>query len=260
MSTDFLWDRPATAAGWPVGYDRILLDETDSTMAEARRRAPELAGPTWIFAKRQTQPHGRRGRAWAHPDGNFAATLFLRPGGTAEQAALRSFTAAVALFYTLGMTTGQKGLTLKWPNDVLLNGGKVAGILLESSARAGGVDWLAIGIGINLVEAPPTDAVEPGAVPPVSVKGVVGKVETAEDTLFWLASHYADHERIFTEFGFDPIRRLWLRHAARLGEVITARTARDSLSGTFETVDEVGQLVLRTAKGQVAIPAADVFF
>lgn len=252
---------PATAAGWPAGYDRILLTETDSTMAEARRRASDLAGPTWIFAKRQTGAHGRRGRAWAHPEGNFAATLFLRPKEPIEQAALRSFTAAVALFYTLAMTTGQDALTLKWPNDVLLNGGKVAGILLESSARADRLDWLAIGIGINLIAAPPIETLEPGAVPPVSVKEAVGqKVETAEDTLYWLASHYADQERFFSEFGFDPIRRLWLRHAARLGEVITARTSRDSHTGTFETIDAAGQLVLRTAKGQVAVPAADVFF
>lgn len=251
---------PETAAGWPAGYDRILLDQTDSTMAEARRRAPDLAGPTWIFAKHQTKAHGRRGRSWAHPDGNFAATLFLRPEGSAEQAALRSFTAAVALFYTLAMTTGQAALSLKWPNDVLLNGGKVAGILLESSSRGTQIDWLAIGIGINLETAPRADALEPGAVPPVSIQDACGKAESAEDILYWLASHYDDQERLFTEFGFDPIRRLWLRHAARLGEVITARTARDEITGIFETIDTTGQLVLRTPKGQVAIPAADVFF
>ena len=78
--------------------------------------------------------------------------------------------------------------------------------------------------------------------------------------LAFLAGHFASLETLFQEFGFDPIRRLWLKHAARLGEVITARTPRDEITGTFETVDETGQLVLRTPKGQVQISAADVYF
>jgi len=127
-------------------------------------------------------------------------------------------------------------------------------------AASGRVDWLAIGIGVNLVDAPSPDDIETDAVAPVSLRGTTGRTVTPQDFLFWLASHFADLERQFEEFGFDPIRSLWLRRAARLGEVITARTARDSLTGTFETVDDNGQLVLRAAKGQVAIPAADVFF
>ena len=78
--------------------------------------------------------------------------------------------------------------------------------------------------------------------------------------LFWLASHFATLEKLFGEFGFDPIRRLWLRHASHLGQEITARTAREEITGTFETVDAAGHLVLTTAKSRHAIPAADVFF
>jgi BirA family biotin operon repressor/biotin-[acetyl-CoA-carboxylase] ligase len=78
--------------------------------------------------------------------------------------------------------------------------------------------------------------------------------------LSMLASNMATEERIFDELGFGPIRENWLKNAAKLGEVITARTARSEITGTFETVDEAGQLVLLTSKGRVTIPAADVYF
>lgn len=261
LSTDTpLWDVPETAQFWPDGYGRIVLEETDSTMAEARRRIPELSGPTWIMARRQTAAQGRRGRPWANPNGNFAATLVMRPTGTPAQAALRSFTTAVALYFTLAKLVDRKKLGLKWPNDVLLNGGKVSGILLESSGQGARTDWLSIGIGVNLIAAPDASAVEQGAVRPVSVVGEGGDHSSPEDFLFWLASFFADHERIFQEMGFDPIRRLWLNHAARLGETVIARTGNSEITGVFETVDENGQLILDTPTGRVGVSAAEVFF
>lgn len=249
-----------TAQAWPDGYGRIILDETDSTMREASRRAPDLTGPTWIMARHQSAAHGRRGRAWQNPAGNFAATLFLRPDDRPAGAALRSFSTAVALYRTLEMCVAAERLSLKWPNDVLLDGGKVAGILLESSGYGARLNWLAIGIGVNLIEAPEPETVEARALRPVSVAGQGGRPHTQEDMLHWLAVHVARQEQMFRDFGFDPVRRLWLRHASHLGQVITARTARDEITGTFETVDEAGNLVLVTPKSRHAIPAAEVFF
>lgn len=243
---------------WPEGTDRIVLDEVDSTMAEAARRAPDLMRPTWIMARRQTAARGRRGKVWENPVGNFAASFVYRPEGNAAAAALRSFMAANALFEALALKIDRDCLSLKWPNDVLLNDGKVAGILLESMGTRAGVDWLAIGIGVNLMVAPET--VKDAAFPPVSLEGEGGEPTSPDELLSLLASNMATEERIFAELGFGPIRENWLRHAARLGEVITARTSRDEFTGRFETVDEAGQLVLRTPKGQIAIPAADVFF
>ncbi|QMU57795.1 MAG: biotin--[acetyl-CoA-carboxylase] ligase [Boseongicola sp.] len=243
---------------WPDNTARIVLDQVDSTMVEAARRAPTLDRPTWIMARRQTAARGRRGRSWTAPDGNFAATHLMKPGGDPATAALRSFMAANALFEALAMKIDRTHLALKWPNDVLLNGGKVAGILLESTGRAGGVDWLAIGIGVNLVSAPPPD--EAAHFPPVSLSGEGGEATDQDEFLSLLASNLATEEAIFTTLGFGPIRDKWLRNAARLGEVITARTTRDEITGTFETIDEAGQLVLTTAKGRVTIPAADVYF
>lgn len=243
---------------WPEGFDRIILDETDTTMSEARRRGPLLHRPTWILAHHQTAAKGRRGRKWVSPRGNFSATLFFRPGGSLADASLRSFTAACALHAALSETGGK--LTLKWPNDVLLDGGKVAGILLESSGSGTECDWLSIGIGVNLVSSPGPEAVEKDAVPPVSVQAGTGNLIQPEDLLMALASHFAAFEIQFQTFGFGPIRQFWLQHAANIGQEVRVRTGQQVLYGIFESLDEEGQLVLKTTDGVQRIAAGDVFF
>nr|WP_281495962.1 biotin--[acetyl-CoA-carboxylase] ligase [Marivita sp. S6314] len=232
------------------------MADVDSTMLEAARQACELAGPKWICALSQTAARGRRGRAWVNPTGNFAATLVLPMTEGPETRALRSFVAALALYDALVAVSGRvEGLTLKWPNDVLLSGGKVAGILLESLG-----DHLAIGIGVNLIDAPVPSQVEEHAVPPVSVLSVLGVEVTPEAFLEALARAYADHESRFQTFGFAPIREAWLARAARLGEQVTARMGDRAVQGTFETIDPEGRIVLVTARGREAIAAADIFF
>jgi BirA family biotin operon repressor/biotin-[acetyl-CoA-carboxylase] ligase len=248
-------------SGWPDGYGRRVLDTVDSTLSEAARIAPDLSGPEWILAHTQTAARGRRGRAWVMPAGNFAATLVLPVSGAPADAALRSFVASLALRDAFVAATGQEtAFALKWPNDVLLRGGKVAGILLESAGLSGGMTHLAIGIGVNLVAAPSAEQVESAAVRPVSLCGTLGITVLPEVFLDLLANAFARYEDQFQTYGFAPIRTAWMAHAARLGEVITARTARDEWVGTFREVDEVGQLVLETPQGRVAIPAADVYF
>ncbi|MEO0991296.1 MAG: biotin--[acetyl-CoA-carboxylase] ligase, partial [Pseudomonadota bacterium] len=199
-------------------------------------------------------------RPWEMPSGNFAATLLMRPACPPAEAALRSFTAAVALYQTLALMVEPSRLALKWPNDVLLDEGKVAGILLESGGQGPDSLWLAIGIGVNLVAAPPAAAVEDGARRPVAVDAAPHLRHSPEDTLTLVASHFATLETLFQEFGFDPIRRLWLRHAARLGQEITARLPNETLTGTFETVDADGCLTLATDAGRRSLAAADIFF
>ena len=246
---------------WPEGYGRRVLASVDSTNAEAARLAPGLRGPEWILALEQTAARGRRGRAWVNPVGNFAATLVMRPNESPDKVALRSFVASLALYDALVAATGRaEGISLKWPNDVLLNGGKLAGILLESAGAGRGLSHFAIGIGVNLGSAPARAEVEEGALRPVSLLSETGVMIGPEEFLGLLAPAYAHLETQFVTYGFAPIRRAWLDRAARLGEAITARTARDSHEGTFETVDEAGNLVLMTSKGRQAIAAAEVFF
>ena len=223
--------------------------------------APDMTGPAWFVAHEQTAGRGRRARPWVSPRGNFHGTLVSFPTGPAATVALRSFVAALALRQALvELTDLPAALTLKWPNDVLLNGGKVAGILLESVAAGPGVAALATGIGVNLIAAPAPDQLEPGALSPVTVLAETGLRIAPETLLDHLAPAYAAFDAQLIGQGFAPIRSAWLAHAARLGEVIRARTGDQDRSGVFETIDAAGALMLRQPGGTIAIPAAEVFF
>lgn len=210
----------------------------------------------------QTAGKGRRARAWASPRGNFHGSLLLHPTESAAQVALRSFAAALALREALIALTGlPEGFTLKWPNDVLLNGGKLAGILLESVGAPGGrIAHLVIGLGVNLIAAPEPALIEPGATRPVTLLAETGLRVAPETLLAHLAPAYAAWEARFVVHGFAPLREAWLAHAARLGETITARTGTATHQGRFETLDPSGALILATPQGRLTIPAAEVFF
>lgn len=242
---------------WP----RHILPVTDSTNAHALREAPALSGPTWFLGLEQTAGRGRRARAWVSPRGNFHATLLMFPKESPDVVALRSFAAALALRDAFVALTSLPGaFSLKWPNDVLLNGSKVAGILLEATTSGAGVQALAIGIGVNLIAHPDQTVMEPGALPAVSVLSETGLRITPEAFLDALAPAYARWEAVFAAQGFQPLREAWLSHAARIGETIRARTGKDTHQGVFETIDLQGNLMLVTATGRLAIPAAEVFF
>lgn len=225
----------------------------DSTNAEALRRAPALTRPTWVMALRQTAGRGRRGRAWSDPPGNFAATLALPSRDAPARLALRSFVAALALRDALMACTGLQGFALKWPNDVLLGGGKLSGILLEG---APGV--LAIGIGVNLRAHPPADA--GAAFPPTDLRSQTGLNLSPARLLDALAPAFARREAMLRAHGFSPIRADFLANVAGQGQRVTARTVTEDVTGIFETIDQTGALVLVTAEGHRSVPAADLYF
>ena len=240
------------SADWPKGVGRYTLDTVDSTNAYGFRLTDV---PAWVLAAEQTAGRGRRGRAWSSPPGNFYGSLILTPHDPPERMALRSFVAALALRDALVALTGlPQVFALKWPNDVLLNGGKLSGILLEGQAGR-----LAVGIGVNLIGAPPAEGVEPQALRPVSLKGETGLHITPSQLLDRLAPAFALREAQLAA-DFDTIRRDFLSHAARLGERIVARTMAATHEGVFRTIDASGALILDTAEGPMLIPAADIFF
>ncbi|MEO0912643.1 MAG: biotin--[acetyl-CoA-carboxylase] ligase [Pseudomonadota bacterium] len=240
---------------WPIGVGRIVLDQVDSTNAEAARAlALGTAAPFWMLAHHQTAARGRGGRPWETRPGNFYGTYMMAVPEGPVAASHRSFIAALALHEVLGALDAGP-LALKWPNDVLLGGRKLAGILLESDMVQGRL-MLRVGIGVNLTEAPDASALEPGALAPVHLGGIIGP----EAFLERLAVAFAGWEAVYREKGFAAIRRAWLAEAARLGEVIRARLPGREEEGTFETVDEHGALVLNTSKGRISLSAADVFF
>lgn len=225
------------------------------------RLAATLSGPAWIMARRQDAGRGRRGRPWTDPPGNFAASLLLRPEGGPGDAARLSFVAALAVHDALRDLCGPTlNVALKWPNDVLLNGGKLSGILLESTGAGGRVGALVIGIGINLAATPDPAAIEPQALRPVSLQGETGIGISPDEMLDALAPAFDQWSRQMRDFGFGPIRQAWLARAAKLGETITARNGATGMTGRFEGIDDTGALILTTAQGRQAIPAADIHF
>ena len=248
----------SNAAAWPLGYALRHFDVIDSTNEEARRLAAAgEPGPVWIAADRQTAGRGRRGRAWESPTGNLAATLFLRPGKPANECAQLSFVAALAVSDAVARYAPRAEVKLKWPNDVLADGRKIAGILLES-ASAGGErpGWLAVGIGVNLAQFPPGTEF-----PATSLAALDAATPGPREALGALAAAFAKWYETWVAQGFSPIRDSWLARAAGLGTRIRARLQNEETSGVFEGIDRTGALILRETQGRTRLIAAgEVFF
>lgn len=243
-----------------------------STNALALERA--LAGDQgklWVVSKKQESGRGRRGRVWATPEGNLAATLLKIVDRDIHNAATLGFVAGLALADALdavapgarfsvgvdgGSGPGVKRFELKWPNDVLASGAKLAGILLESTLLAQGRLAVAIGIGVNVV-AHPTD------VPyPATSLASLGAGVDAETLFLALSDAWSENERIWAEGrGLAAIRKHWLARAAGLGSEVAVRVEGNVVRGVFETIDEDCRFVIRDANGEtVKIAAGDVHF
>ncbi|MBA3323909.1 MAG: biotin--[acetyl-CoA-carboxylase] ligase, partial [Rhodobacteraceae bacterium] len=188
-------------------------------------------------------------------------SLLLVPGGPPAAAALRSFVAALGLYDALVAATGRPDrFALKWPNDVLLSGRKLAGILLETGGAPGRPLALAIGFGVNLAATPDQGSLEPGALAPVCLAEATGFALRPPEFLDLLAPAVARWEARLRDDGFAAVRQAWLARAARLGAPLVARTPGRVVEGRFETIDATGALVLATASGRVVLPAAEVHF
>lgn len=243
---------------WPSGVGRAWLDEIDSTNEEAKRRAAAgERGPLWIAATRQSAGRGRRGRSWESPAGNLFATLLLDPGAPQSRFAELSFLAALAVADTVAACAPDGAVALKWPNDVLLAGRKVSGILLEGAEGPGG-PLLVAGIGINLAH-PPAEARYPATALAEHLKGAAPPAPEA--ALALLAAAFAGRLEVWRREGFAPVRASWLGLAAGLGQPIEARLQTRSLAGVFAGIDETGALLLSQPGGSAErIAAGEIYF
>ena len=236
------------------------FEEIDSTNEEAKRLAAQgERGPLWLIARQQTGGHGRRGRAWVSPPGNLYCTLLIAPQCTPAEGAQLSFVAALAAAHMVSCIAGRSPVKLKWPNDLLIDGKKMGGILLESASAPGAamLDWLAAGIGVNVTSHP-----EGTETPATSLKdeGIVAPPGPF-DCLQFLAFGWDDWFTQWKTLGFEPIRMDWLYRAHGLNQPITARLGQESVSGVFRDLDETGALVLELADGsRRKISAGEVFF
>ncbi len=242
----------------PPGYALTALDEAGSTNDEAKERAAGGAPDgTVVWARVQRAGRGRRGRSWVSPPGNLYVSVVLRPACEARSVAQLSFVAALAVLDLVdGSLPGRA--RCKWPNDVLVDGGKVAGVLLESALGLGGrVDWVVLGIGVNLANHPGIE----GPIPSTSLVEAGASALAPEVALHSLLAALARRRREWETQGFAAVRRCWLARAHGLGGPVTVANGERRLTGVFDGLDEEGALVLaRPAGARLSIAAGDVHF
>ncbi|MDH3234965.1 MAG: biotin--[acetyl-CoA-carboxylase] ligase [Alphaproteobacteria bacterium] len=212
---------------------------------------------TLVVADTQSAGRGRRGKPWTSPAGNLYMSVVMRPNCAPVTAVQLGFVAGVALWDAIA-DCDDPGipLKLKWPNDVLLDGRKVSGILLESATKTDGLlDWVVLGIGVNLAYHP-SDAQWPAA-----DLSQTRDHPAPQDFLPIVATRLLDYYLCWDEEGFGPIRCLWLEESFFApGDRVTVGGGEAALEGTFEDIDESGALILRLASGETrAISYGEIF-
>jgi BirA family biotin operon repressor/biotin-[acetyl-CoA-carboxylase] ligase len=246
------------------GYRLIAIDSTGSTNDEAAAalRAGD-PGRLWIVAGEQRAGRGRHGRAWTSPRGNLYASLLLVDPCEPATAPQLGFIAGLALHEAAAAETGLGAprLALKWPNDLLLDGAKAAGLLLEGHQGRDGGFAVVIGFGVN-VAAAPSDAGYPTAAlrsarPDLSAAALLRSLSRT------FAERFETWRRARGEGigdAFRPVRGEWLTRAAGVGGTVTIRLPSGARSGAFVGLDHAGRLQLWTPAGTELIDAGDLFF
>jgi BirA family biotin operon repressor/biotin-[acetyl-CoA-carboxylase] ligase len=232
----------------PDGWTLVALQSVGSTNDEAARLAETGAAEgTVVWSREQTGGRGRRGRHWASPIGNLYTSTILRPACSAPRAAELGFVAALAV---ADMVPAGRDVRVKWPNDVLVDGGKIAGILLESAiGQTGQVQHVVAGIGVNVGFAP--------ELPEMRYRGSAlgGSVETALEKLTAaLAARLAEWRRE----GFATVRAAWLAKAGPLGAEVDVKLGDGLVRGRFAGLDREGALLLDTASGPRKIVSGEL--
>jgi BirA family transcriptional regulator, biotin operon repressor / biotin---[acetyl-CoA-carboxylase] ligase len=244
----------ALAQGYRLFVHAEIGSTNDEALASAKAGDP---GRLWIVARAQTRGRGRQGRQWSSPAGNLYASLLLIDAAAQARAPELGFVAGVALARALRpLAAGDTRLKIKWPNDILFDGAKLAGILLEAQRLQDGRFVCVVGMGVNCTAFPrnlPYQATALGE--------IVAMPITPQDVLFALSAEFVHWLDIWSAgAGFEKIRAEWMALAAGIGTPIKVATPTQRIEGVFRTIDSVGRLVLETPAGVIAIEAGDVFF
>jgi BirA family transcriptional regulator, biotin operon repressor / biotin---[acetyl-CoA-carboxylase] ligase len=247
-------DRSARAAGVRL----VLRDTVGSTNAEALAlaRAGE-PGPLWIAARRQTTGRGRRGRSWVSEAGNLYATLLLVDPAPPPHAPELSFVAALAAHDAVAeLAPSLAGrLAVKWPNDLLVDAAKLAGVLVEGETRPGRGFAVAIGFGLNCAHHPDATAY------PATDLAALGEAVDPQRAFAALSAAMLRRLKQWDQGrGFAAVRGDWLARARGVGAPIRVRTAQGELRGVFAALDRAGRLIVAAADGSTqAVAAGEVF-
>ncbi len=240
-------------------FNLISLDVVDSTNTVAKKLcAADALDRTLVWARRQTAGRGRHSRSWVSPPGNLYVSLILRPRVDMARATALTFVAAVAVGEAISaMLPPGAAVTCKWPNDVLVRGRKVAGILLESSATARGeLDWVIVGIGVNVASHPDDGETIYPATSLAREGGEAASVDGLLEVLCRRLDHWCTR---WTLEGFSVVREAWLARGHGLGQPIAVSLDGRRLSGIFSGLDGDGALIVECDGGTRRITAGDVF-
>lgn len=238
-----------------IDWDIQLYKSVESTqsLVHALAQADLPEGPV-VQALTQTGGRGRHGNHWESPIGNIYMSLLLRPTCGLERAGELAFVVAVALSAALDeyIDTKKHQKKLKWPNDILIDGLKISGILLESDIKDNQLNGIVVGMGVNVFHAPDL-AIN---LEQVSSKPVY--VNVVRDVILEKLSYYYS---LWQEKGFEPIREKWLDQAYGIGDAMTARLPTESHKGIFKGLTPEGSLILENEAGEEQIiHAAEVHF
>jgi len=248
-----------------AGYRLVSLEATDSTNDDALKAARSGdPGQLWITAAEQLAGRGRHGRQWSSSQGNLYASLLLIDPCEIAAAPQLGFVAGLALHEAVEEVTGigAPNLSLKWPNDLLLDGAKVSGLLLEGHRLAAdGPLAIVIGFGVNVAFAPT------GTPYPAAALKTFRPDLTREILLRSLAAAFArtfsawrTSSRMNASDPFGAIRRLWLERAAGVGQEVRLRLPSGEKKGVFEGLDRFGRLQLKSPDALELIDAGDLYF
>ena len=237
----------------PQGCQLFAHKSIGSTSEEAKRLAEEgVAARAVVWAGEQTSGRGRHGRQWTSPPGNLYHSIIFRPDCPVAEASQLGFVVGVAMARAI-RALSDIPVVLKWPNDLLVEGKKVAGILLDSSDDgAGGVEWVIAGIGVN-IENHPEDL--PDA---TNLRGY-GASFSVEDLIEAFLPKLFDLLDEWQRDGFAPIRYQWNELTLEYGSLINVKLPDRAVSGSFEGIDASGNLIVRHEGRLIYVAAGDVF-
>ncbi|HNR43835.1 MAG TPA: biotin--[acetyl-CoA-carboxylase] ligase [Methanofastidiosum sp.] len=236
-----------------IGKKILFFEEVDSTNNKAKQIALEENEGTVVISEMQTSGRGRRGRGWYSPKGGIYVSFLLKPNVSPEKASQLTLVSSLALVETLNAMNNNLNAKIKWPNDVLISGKKISGILTELSSDMEKINYIVVGIGVNL-------NTEKEILPENGTSLKIEMKEEVSNKLF-LKSFLEHYDSIYQEYlngDIDQIIERWKNNSDTLGKKVKIIGINETYEGLAKDIDENGALILKTKEKEIKIYSGDV--